>query len=216
MLTYKSNGQSVLLSLSNKIKGVDMLMDKIVREVALTTLSQNQQRVFNKGIDANDKKIGGGSYSTERSLATENQFTKKSAFHPTVLASGVTYSSNIKTKKVKSKKFAEGDKWMWIKFKKAKKAVPVMVLEQGYKELRQIQGKETSHVNLQYSGLLFTKLMVQGEGKKYKVGFEAGYGSKIAGYLEGKYKKEIWGVTPSEEKELVTIVENRINDHLRK
>lgn len=216
MLTYKSNAQSVLLSLSNKIKGVDVLMDKIVREVALTARSQNSQRVFNQGLDANDKKIGGGNYSTKPSLATRDQFTVRSKFVPTVLASGVSYSSSVKTKKVKAKKYTEGDKWMWIKFKKAKKAVPVMVLKQGYKELRQIQGKETSHVNLTYTGLLFTKLMAQADGKNYKVGFESGYGSKVAGYLESKYGQEIWGVTKSEEKELVTIVENMINNHLNK
>lgn len=188
MLTYKSNGQSVLLSLSNKIKGVDMLMDKIVRDVALTTLSQNLSRVHNEGKTADDGMIGGANYSTKATYISLDQSPKK--FTP----KGKTGKSKFKNgKSHRSGYFPDG-----------------------YKGFRNTIGRTTSYVNLQLSGLLKTKLQVQGSGKTYKVGFEAGYSSDVAQGLEEKYDQQIWGVTPSEEKELVTIVENRINDHLKK
>lgn len=188
MLTYKSNGQQVILSLSDKLKGVDLAFDKIIREVALTTLSQNLSRVHNEGKTADDGMIGGAQYSTKSTYVSLDQSPKK--FTP----KGKGGKSKFKNGKThKSGYFADG-----------------------YKGFRNTIGRVTSYVNLQLSGLLKTKLIVQGEGKRYKVGFTAGYGSKVAQGLEDKYEQNIWGVTPSEEKELVLIVENRINALLKK
>lgn len=188
MLTYKSNGQSVILKLSNKIKGVDVLMDKIVREVALTTRSQNLNRVHNEGKTADDTMIGDTQYSTKATYISLDKSPKK--FTP----KGKTGKSKFKNgKQHRSGYFPDG-----------------------YKGFRTAIGRTTSHVNLQLSGLLKTKLQVQGAGKTYKVGFESGYGSDVAEGLEQKYSQQIWGITPSEEKELVEIVENRINDYLKK
>lgn len=207
--------QTVVLSITEKLKATQLDMDKLVREVANEFYVENVRRIHNTGKDADGKLIGGGQYSTKPSLATEGQFTKKSAFIPTVVASGVSYSSSIKTRKVKAKKFEQGDRWLWIKFKKAKKAVPVMVLEGGYKELRSIQQKEVSHVNLQYTGLLMTKFAIQNNGKKWEVGFDGTYGKKISGYLEDKYKQRIWGVSKEGVAEAQAIVKRYIDQHLK-
>lgn len=188
MLTYKSNGQQVLISLSDKLKGVDAALDKIVREVAFTTRSQNLSRVHNEGKTADDGLIGGGQYSTKSTYVSLENSPKK--FPP----------------KGKSGK---------IKFKNGK-THKSGYFPDGYKGFRNAIGRPTSYVNLQLSGLLKTKLMVQGEGKRYKVGFASGYGAKVAQGLEEKYDQDIWGVTPSEEKELVSIVENRINALMKK
>lgn len=188
MLTYKSNAQSVILGLSNKIKWVDVLLDKIVREVALTTLSQNLNRVHNQGKTSEDTMIGDAQYSTKSTYISLSQSPKK--FTP----KGKNGQSKFKNgKQYKSGYFPDG-----------------------YKGFRNTIGRTTSIVNLQLSGLLKTKLQVQGAGKNYKVGFESGYGSDVAEGLEDKYSQQIWGVTPLEEKELVLIVENRINTHLNK
>ena len=208
--------QTVVLSITEKLKATHLDMDKLVREVANEFYVENIRRIHNTGKDADGKLIGAGQYSTKPSLATKEQFTKKSAFIPTVVASGVSYSSSIKTRKVKAKKFAGGDRWLWIKFKKAKKAVPVMVLEGGYKELRSIQQKEVSHVNLQYTGLLMTKFAIQNNGKKWEVGFDGTYGKKISGYLEDKYKQRIWGVSKEGTIEAQAIVKRYIDQHLKK
>lgn len=188
MLTYKSNAQSVVLGISEKIKGVDVLMDKIVREVALTTVSQNLNRVHNNGKTADDAMIGGAEYSTKSTYISLNKSPKK--FKPK--------GKNGQTKFKNGKQHKSG------------------YFPDGYKGFRNEIGAVTSYVNLQLTGTLKTKLQVQGAGKNYKVGFESGYGSDVAQGLEEKYSQQIWGVTPSEEKELVTIVENRINAHLKK
>lgn len=215
MLTYKSNAGSVVLRITEKLKATQVDMDILVREVANGFYTENQRRVNNEGKDVKGALIGKGKYSTKPSLATKNQFTKKSEFHPTVLASGVSYSSSVKTKKVKAKKFEQGDRWLWIKFKKAKKAVPVMLLEDGYKQLRQIQGKPVDHVNLQYTGTLKTKFIIQNQNNKYLIGFDGDYGKKVSGYLEDKYNQKIWGISKEGEQLAKDITIRFIKDHLK-
>lgn len=188
MLTYKTNAQSVILSLSERIKGINTLMDKIVREVALTTLSQNLNRVHNQGKTAEGTMIGDAQYSTKATYISLSQSPKK--FTPK--------GKNGKSKFKNGKQHKSG------------------YFSDGYKGFRNAIGRNTSVVNLQLSGLLKTKLQVQGAGKNYKVGFESGYGSDVAEGLEDKYSQHIWGVTQSEANELTVIVQNRINNHLNK
>ena len=65
-----------------------------------------------------------GSYSTKPMLASKGQF--------------------IDTGKFKITK--------WTKFKKAKKAIPVMEIGGGYKAFRALNGRESSFVNLRWTG----------------------------------------------------------------
>jgi len=188
MLTYKSNGQQVFLKLSEKIKGVDGLMDKIVRTVAFNVRSQNSHRVHNEGKAADETMIGGAQYSTKATYVSLSQSPKK--FTP-------------KGKSGKSK-FKNGNTHKSGYF------------PDGYKGFRNLIGRPTDHVNLHLSGLLKTKLIVQGAGKSYKVGFESGYGTEVAEGLEKKYSQHIWGVSPTEEKELIATAERMINEHLKK
>lgn len=218
---------TVVLRITEKLKATQLDMDKLVREVANNFYVENQQRVNNEGKDVKGALIGQGKYSTEKSLATKDQFTKTSAFKVTMVESEV-YKRNKKGKVV-YKPYSEDDgskayipqkkkvkRELWIKFKKAKKAVPVMVLEQGYKELRDIQGKTTSHVNLQYTGTLKTKFIIQNENGKYKIGFDGDYGKKVSGYMEDKYNQKIWGISEEGKTQAQAIVKRYIDQHLKK
>ena len=115
-------------------------------------------RIFTLGKGARSKI---GQYSTKTMLASKSQFLKKSAFKQTKAASGVVFSSNVKTRKTSAKKEKSLDKDLWIRFKNRKtgkfnkKATPIMVLDGGYKQFREIQGRQGNFVDLNYSGDLF-------------------------------------------------------------
>lgn len=117
------------------------------------TLRMADKRIFDQGKDGNGGNIG--SYSTKPMLATKSQFRMASKFKPTIAKSSIGFATNIKTKKVKTVK-VKGAKnspssWLWIKFPKAKKAVPVMILEGGYKQFKGLNNLESGFVNLQFN-----------------------------------------------------------------
>ena len=199
-MIYKSNLQSVVKDLEKKLGKVQD-DNKIIREIATTIQAEVAFRVFNKGIATKYGYIG--NYSTKEMLATRSQFTRKSAFKQSmVLTNRINYSSNIKTRQLKASKGNQQKRPLWIKFPKAKKAVPVMVLPGGYKQLRSIQGKYSNTVNLQYSGKLKSGWLIQGSNSTYVIGFDA-YGAKISEYQEKHFGKLIWNPT-SYEKGLIT------------
>tara|TARA_R110000868_G_scaffold218088_3_gene468261 strand:+ start:198 stop:833 length:636 start_codon:yes stop_codon:yes gene_type:complete len=204
-MVYKSNLQSVVKDLEKKLGKVKD-DNKVIREIATTIRAEIAFRVFNKGIATGKGFIG--SYSTKEMLATKSQFTKKSAFKQSmVVTNRITYSSNLKTKKLKASKGGQQKRPLWIKFPKASKAVPVMRLPGGYKQLRSIQGKYSNTVNLQYSGKLKAGWIIQGSNSSYVVGFDS-YGAKISEYQEQHFNKLIWNPT-SYEKGLITKMINQ-------
>lgn len=146
--------------------------DKVYISAIQGTIAQMVGRVFNRGLNSQGRRIG--SYSTKTMLATKSQFAQKSAFKQSVAASGVTFASNIRTRKTIALKSKAMDKKLWIKFKGANKAVPVMILEGGYKQFRQIQGRESSFVNLKFRSELFNDV-----ASAYLVKVEGGYDYKV-------------------------------------
>lgn len=130
--------------------------DKIYISAIQGTIAQMVGRVFNRGLNSQGRRIG--SYSTKTMLATRSQFAQRNAFKQSIAASGITMFSNIKTRKVSVKRLKLADKKLWIRFKGANKAVPVMILEGGYKQFRAIQGRESSFVNLKFRSELFNDL----------------------------------------------------------
>lgn len=141
--------------------------DKVYISAIQGTIAQMVGRVFNRGLNSQGRRIG--SYSTKTMLATKSQFAQKSAFKQSLAASGVSI-----TKKGLINRRKSGDRKLWIKFKGAKKAVPVMILEGGYKQFRQIQGRESSFVNLKFRSELFNDV-----ASAYLVKVEGGYDYKV-------------------------------------
>lgn len=104
-----------------------------LEEAARLTHNQVGQRIFLRGIAADESRIG--KYSTKPLLVSKKAFVNKSAFKQSVRV-----SKNGKTRP------------MYVKFPNNKKVTPVMVLPGGYAQLRNIQGMQSSTVDLTYSG----------------------------------------------------------------
>lgn len=70
--------------------------------------------------------------------------------------------------------------------KTGKKTKSTMYLPQGYKQLRQIQGRETAHMNYEYSGSLLLSYQSQDTGSAVLLGFTTERSSIIRKALEQK------------------------------
>jgi len=122
-----------LTQLNRRLNALDEA--KLIYPIATEIHRRQLKRLFDEGEKASGKI---GSYSTKTMLATKSQFVKQGAFKQTVRT--VT-RKNGKAKKVP----------LWLKFKNASKAVPVMELTGGYKQFREIQGRQGAFVDLQLS-----------------------------------------------------------------
>jgi hypothetical protein len=135
---------------------------RIAQELAVNALALSKNRIQTEGVK-------GRQYSTREMLATESMFNRKKGFKPTEIES--TEIGRIgkrkfvpggfrqpTTGKVDQRGANRKKRWLWIKFPKAKKAVPVMVLPGGYKQLRQLNGLQTGFVDLTFSGRMFQNI----------------------------------------------------------
>ena len=163
-----------------KIRSLD-IAKTIVFPVATVMLDSMRQRLFQEWISGNGSKTG--SYSTSPMYASKSAFV------------GGGFSPQGKNaKKTATGKLAKGSK-----NKKDGAQRKSMYLAGGYKQLRQVQGKETAFVNLQYSGLLFTdfsKLAVEKDTVVSKVGTKES--SDKLKWLSDKYGKDTFKHTKQE------------------
>lgn len=163
-------------SLNDLLKDLDKLEaalikagPKIAQEVAQNAAALAIHRIQNEGIE-------GKSYSTKPMFATESNFNIKDRFEPTEIATqlgfdaaGEPVKGGVRTKKGTIKKSATKKRLLWIKFKGAKKATPVMLLPGGYKQLRQLNGLQTNHVDVTFSGRMIQNIKVlRQESKELK------------------------------------------------
>lgn len=103
--------------------------------------------------------VPGEQYSEQKMLVTQSVFLQKDKFKPDVIANtlgrddaGKLIKGGKRTKSGNISKRAVKPRFRWIKFPGARKAVPVMTLPGGYKQLRSIQGLQTGFVDLSYTG----------------------------------------------------------------
>lgn len=73
--------------------------------------------------------------------------------------------------------------------KTGKRTISTMYLPAGYKQLRQIQGRESSQVNLQYTGSTLLSYQLQALPKYVVIGFLSKEASQIRQANEKKYGK---------------------------
>lgn len=146
--------------LSDKLQEIADRLDAQAVDVAVVQsmtelLGDFKQRVFVDGLDSEGNKLG--TYSEKPNYYTKDQFVRKSAFKAqgkdsdenskTGVIRTTTAVYNINTQKKKSiavKKTSGGGMTERTS----------MYLPQGYKEFRQIQGRQTEFVDLDYSGSL--------------------------------------------------------------
>lgn len=157
--------------------------EEALAEAAKATHMKVSNRIFIQGKAADDSKIG--NYSTKPLVVSKGAFVNKSAFK----------QSSRTNKKGSTRP-------LYIKFKNAKKATPVMVLPGGYKQLKSIQNLQSGYVDLVYSGR--TQRSFIGSLRKFgRYGWAAVLrGNKAAerGVLnENKFGKKIFALTKEEE-----------------
>jgi hypothetical protein len=152
-------------------------------EATNEVIIMQEDRIFNKGTDYNGSAIG--TYSTKPMLATKKQFPQTSKFKPTVISSAISLNSNIVTKKksVRRGKTSKAN-WLWIKFPKASKAVPIMLLQGGYAEFKVLNNRAPAgnKVNLELFGRFRRGFANSANPAKLsKTGFEVVYSVKHTG-----------------------------------
>lgn len=212
-MNYESNIDNVLRKFENKLtKLTGVGKNQMIREVASTLYANISHRIHNDGKAADNTPIG--KYSTKLMLATKNQFKNKSKFKQSVIESTQLKFKNTK-QGVKTKKGKKTKQPLWIKFPKAKKAVPVMMIEGGYRDFRNIQGMDAMNVNLNYFGNLRKDFGFQAQGKDYVIGFKSAYGEKLRKIFEqDKYKKKIWAASKADQQIAVDIFERYLEQAL--
>lgn len=128
--------------LSDYLQNIANNLDSQAVDVAvvqsMTELQANfLKRVFVEGLDSQNSELG--NYSEKPNYFSKEQFVRKSAFK----GQGQRGFKGERIKEVSAGQF-----------KVVKSEVKTMYLKNGYKELRQIQGRPTDKVNLDYSGSL--------------------------------------------------------------
>ena len=170
-----------------KIK--DLEIGKVIYWAATATHDMMVRRIFDEGVKGDETPIG--TYSTKEMYASKKQFVKGGAFAP--------------QGKFSKKPFANGA------------ARKTMFLALGYKQLRDIQGRQTNKVDLTYSGDLrrdvATKLVVDGNFVLSKVSRDINQ-KKIAG-LSAKYGNTLFKHTQEEIEFFAKNAAEDITEYLR-
>ena len=134
-----------------------------------------------------------GSYSTKDILVGKSSFVKKST------------ANQLLGSKAKRRKLE------WV----TKNGKRLAILPGGYAQLRALQGRQTSKVDLHMTGKLLNDFVVSGKRSRYFLGFRSKYGKTISIAQETRFSKPIFNTSDTERKELVNIFENGINTMFR-
>lgn len=139
---------------------------RIATEIAAAHIGLAVRRIQKEGLP-------GKSYSTSQMFATESMFNRKDRFKPTEVATelgrdafGKLVKGGVRNKKGEVARKGRKKRVLWIKFPKARKAVPVMILPGGYKQLRQLNGLQNAKVDLTFSGRMFQNVKVLKPARK--------------------------------------------------
>jgi hypothetical protein len=152
-----------------------------------------KQRVFTEHEDINNSKLG--QYSTVPTLIGAKSFINKGGAN--------TFFTAEKKKKPKGQ-------WRTVKGKH------LFVLDGGYKELRQVQGLQTSEVNLQYSGeLLLNGIGVNIGENVYQVKFLNKLSTDKGRGFEQRRNKKIFYASEKEKEKALDFVGKRIINGLK-
>lgn len=129
-----------------------------------------QNRIIQRGEATDGSKLK--AYSTTSGYYTKEQFVKESAFKP----QGKREVGNFINGKVRKSMF----------------------LQNGYKELRDIQGRPTDRTNLFYSGDTMRAYVIGRKENSIQLGFNNDMASKIRKGHEERYDKKIYSGSVSE------------------
>jgi hypothetical protein len=153
----------------------------IAQEIAINGAALAIHRIQKEGVS-------GAQYSTNKMLATENMFNRKASFKQSLVEETRFHRDQEGKKKTKNgdeKKVVK--RKLWIKFPRAKKAIPIMILPGGYKQLRELNGLQSAHVDLTFSGRMMQNIKLVAE-KQEGAKFLA-----VIGATTPEEKKKLYG-----------------------
>lgn len=133
-------------ALKDKLKEINEGSFRASVAAATALKAEMLDRIFGQGKDSTGGKIG--SYSTKPYYADKESFIRKGSFKP--------------VGKYGDKKFTTG--------KKKGQPHQSMYLKGGYKEFRDIQGRQTQAVDLKLSGSLFNAIVLAQENNTTLIG----------------------------------------------
>lgn len=193
-MVYKSNISQVVRRLISKIKKVDSaIQGAISREVATTLQASNLRRIHTDGLAVDGSGILGGSYSTKPTLVGSSSFANKS---------GANKIFGSKAKR------SQQD---WRTYRGRK----LVLLDGGYKKVRELSGRQTAKVDLNFTGKLSKEFGIDMRESDYVLGFTTQDATQKAEGLEDRNGSDIWGVTTDDEKLINEITQRRISNILR-
>lgn len=170
-----------LIDYQMKLNGLAAAEARLLTErgfiVAATRMVASiNQRIIRRGQASDGGKIG--AYSSKAGYYGKNAFVKKSSF------------------KAQGQRGFKGEKVVYNQKKGTakivKKTPKTMFLSGGYKQLREVQGRESNFVNLEYTGSLMNDLKVGTSASSVVIGFTSEAESKKRHALEKKYGKKIF------------------------
>lgn len=145
----------------------------VITPHAKKLLSRIRKRIFTDGLNSAGQPIG--KYSTEPMYATRKQFAKPGAFVPTLS----TAQRGARTFNVKRK-------------------VKTMYLPSGYKQLRDVQGLQTNHVDLKYRGKTRRAYVLEEKEDQVLLGLNTPLAAQIKGEQEDRFQGFIFRATEGE------------------
>jgi hypothetical protein len=184
-MIYKSNFSDAINRIKDKVNINPKELDKVLKVAATSVQGTMMRRVFNNGKDSKNGMIG--NYSTKPTLVGRSSFVNKGAWD----------------RVYRSKSY----KWVTFRGRKLK------VLTGGYKQIRQLEGKETASVNLTRTGKLSKSLVIEPTANGYIIGFLP-YGAKLSKYQEDHWNKMIFAPSSNEKRIITTIVNNYFNSKI--
>jgi len=211
-MIYVSNISKVVEGLNMKFKDLAIVIDKASKEIATSLEFANKSRVYTEGIDATGLSMI-GKYSTKPILVGASSFKNKSSVNKVFGQRGVySIKSHQKVKK------GMGLKWVRTK---TDPRHSLAVLPGGYKQIRDIDGDETSFVNLKRTGKMMKDLQIGKIGDCWCVGFPFAYSQHLTyntmvAYFREKYGKKIWGVSQYDEIKIQSILKRYLDTAMQK
>ncbi len=193
MSGYKSNMNAIVDEITSDMRGIDSTMPGLVREVGTSIQASNLRRIHNNGLDEQLQPILGGTYSTKPTLVGAKSFATKGG-------ANAIFGSREKRRKQE-----------WRTITRGGRKHNLVLLRGGYKAIRQLSGRGTSKVDLNFTGKLSKEFGMQMIGNSVVLGFTTIDAIKKAKGLERRNGGvDIWGVTRDDVKNIEKIVNRRL------
>ena len=169
-----------------------------IQDVALKDLEGRYKlRIFTNGIASNGRNIG--KYSSKDILIGKTSF-------PIEKVGEKLFAANKKLKKGNKNKLS------WVTYKGRRLAV----LPGGYKKIRELSGRQTSKVDLEFTSDLRNGIQIGNDGNDLVFGFIKDLQRLKAEGNEGRFNKPIFSVSKTEEKAIEKAVVREIDKLISK